>query len=494
MDLNGMTAAMYLRKSRPVDGVPPEEILRRQEATLDEFAERNGIRIVGRYREIKSGEHIYNRPEMVKLLEAVEAKRFQAVLCVSFDRLTRGDDFERGSILRTFKSSGALIVTPNETYDLSDSNSAFLTAIKGLIANYELNIGKERTRRGMIRAAKEGKHLSYPPYGYRKRYVDGKRSVMEIYEPEAAFVRMAFDLYASGVGCDLIAQRLTEAGARPRRAAMFFRGTVLKMIKNPVYTGKIVYNREQWTKRDGKLEVKIRPESEWVISDGLHAPIVDADTFNRCQEILKNRWRRPYFDGKIKNPLTGLIRCRKCGGLMQCIRSDSVYRLHCLKRGCVKSTHYDLVESRVIAALRETLSALEMEPDAPSEAAKASAEARLAEIGKAIDAGIRKKNKIYEYLEAEVYSVTEYHERMEAVNATLSALERQRTEAQAEIERLSRADGRRQAAEIRNVLDMYWDADGAGRNILLKSVVDVVWYAKDSGSGPQDFDLEIFLR
>ena len=176
------------------------------------------------------------------------------------------------------------------------------------------------------------------------------------------------------------------------------------------------------------------------------------------------------------------------------IQADGVYRLHCLTRGCSASSRFDLVESRVIGELRETLSALEMEPDAPTEAAKAAAESRLAEIGKAVGAETRRIERIYGAYEGGVYSAAEYRERMEAAKARLSALELRRDEARAELERLSNADGRRQAADIRTLLDAYNGADGAARNAMLKAVVDVILYGKAKGAEPGAFDIDIFLR
>lgn len=493
MDLKGMTAAMYLRKSRAEDGLDTAEILRRHRETLTEYAAREGVRVTETFQEVKSGESLYARPEMMRLLEAVEAGRFQAVLCMDIDRLSRGETRERGLIWSAFKASGTLIATPAKVYDLSEESDELMTELRGLFAHYELTKIKERTRRGMIRAAKEGCHLSYAPYGYRRKTVE-KRRTLEIYEPEAQFVRLAFDLYAAGKGCDAIATRLNELGARPRRADAFTRTTILKMIKNPVYAGKIVYNREQWTRKDGKIGVRIRPESEWVVSDGLHKPIVDAETFAGCQDILRSRWRQPYFDGGIKSPLAGLVRCRRCGKLMYRIQADGIQRLHCLTRGCSASSRFDLVESRVIGTLREMLLAREIAPDAPSEAAKAAAESRLAEIEKAIGAETRKRKRIYDAYENGAYDVDEYRGRMGEAKARLSALERQQDEARAELERLSNADGRRQAAALRTLLEAYQAADGAGRNALLKAVVDVIMYEKPKGAEPDGFDIEIFLH
>ena len=42
------------------------------------------------------------------------------------------------------------------------------------------------------------------------------------------------------------------------------------MLKNPAYIGKVQYNREQWSRKENRYLVKVRPESEWIVVDGIH--------------------------------------------------------------------------------------------------------------------------------------------------------------------------------------------------------------------------------
>ncbi len=490
VDLSGISAAMYLRKSRAEDGMDTAEILRRHRETLTEYAAREGIRVVEVFQEVKSGESLYNRPEMLRLLETVKSGCFGAVLCMDIDRLSRNDMVEYGKILEAFIDGNALIVTPSKTYNLSEESDKMMAELRGLFSRYELNQIKERTKRGMIRAAKEGCHLSYAPYGYVKSVV-GKKHTLAVNETEARFVRLAFDLYASGKGCSLIAGRLTELGARPRRTNVFTQTTVLKMIKNPVYIGKTIYNREHWTRKDGKLNVTIRPESEWICADGLHPPIIDMETWEKCQSVLKSRWRPAYFDGAVKSPLAGLVRCKRCGGRMQRRAIDGRHYLWCRTRGCCTSARFSDVEQAVISGLEEILIGLETEPDSDIEPAMAAAEARLAALESAMEAENQKKERLYDFLESGIYTKPVFLERMEKVSRTLDALESGKRDVLAEMDALKRKNAAQQAGGIRKLLDEYESADAPGRNALLQGIVDVIWYERPKGS--PDFSLDIFL-
>ncbi len=56
--------------------------------------------------------------------------------------------------------------------------------------------------------------------------------------------------------------------------------------------------------------------SEWQIIKNVHEPIIDRDTFENVQRILKNApVKRPNGDGVI-HPLSGLMFCKDCGAKM----------------------------------------------------------------------------------------------------------------------------------------------------------------------------------
>lgn len=486
MDLTGIDAAMYLRKSRAEDGMDTAEILRRHRETLTEYAARNGIRVTETYQEVVSGASLDERTEMRRLLEAVKAGRFRAVLCMDFDRLSRNETIERGIILSVFKASGTLIVTPGQVYDLSKESDELMAEIRGLFANYEYRKIRERMRRGVERSIKEGQFFATMPYGYRKRTIDGKHT-LEIYEPEARYVRMIFDWYKSGIGSDAIATRLNEAGARPRQADVFTRSAILNILKNPTYTGKAVWNKTRW---NGTWHISC-PESEWTVVEGLHPAIISQELFNECREIRKTRWLPDTIDRTIKSPLAGLVRCKRCGKYMQKRKNSGYYYLRCDRRHCSTLANYGDVERAVIEGLRDILYSFETESCGQSADVMKEAQERLAAVRKSLTAEKRKRTRLYDFLESGTYTETMFRERMKAADERIAALESRELEASQELETLANQDKEQQVSKIRTLLDEYENADAAGKNALLHSVVDVILYERN---GREPFTLEIFLR
>lgn len=113
----------YLRKSR-ADGENEtiEAVLERHEKILHEYAEKNGIDVseADIYREVVLGETIQDRPVINKLLTRIQNEDIKGVLVVEPQRLSRGDLSDCGTIIRAFRYTDTLIVTPTKTYDLSE--------------------------------------------------------------------------------------------------------------------------------------------------------------------------------------------------------------------------------------------------------------------------------------------------------------------------------------------------------------------------------------
>ena len=172
---------VYLRKSRSDDPLlSVEEVLARHEAMLDEWAEKylgEKIPEKNKYREIVSGETIADRPEIQTILKKIESPKIKAVLIVEVQRLSRGDLEDAGRIIKLFRFTNTLVITPQKTYDLKDEydRDSFERELKR--GNEFLEYTKKIMGRGTLRSVSEGNYVgSIPPYGYNKIFVtEGKR-------------------------------------------------------------------------------------------------------------------------------------------------------------------------------------------------------------------------------------------------------------------------------------------------------------------------------
>ena len=494
-----MDAAEYLRKSRMEEGMDTEEVLAKHRQALAQYAAKNDIHIIESYCEVRSGESLYARPEMLRLLEDVEAGKYDAVLVMDLDRLSRGRMKDQGIILDAFKESGTLIITPEKTYDLSDEIDDELAEFKTFMSRREYKIINKRLRRGLQQSIKSGCYVANAPYGYKRTTID-RKPTLEIYEPEANFVRMIFQLYLQGFGCVSIARHVNSLGARPHRSSEFSRSSIAKILTNPTYAGKIVWDQKKHIRKGARGNDKhitiYQPKEKWTIVDGLHPAIIDPETFATAQAIMAKKYYPSKNDGTVHSPLAGLVKCDRCGRNMQRMsgRTKIPYLL-CNTKGCCAGAKFEYVEDTVLDQLRMMLEELEMgKPTDNSTQIAATAEASLSSIRRELTAAAGQKARLYELLELGEYDIPTFRERMGAVKAKIDDLTKREAAIEATLAEITQARPKEQAAKIRAVLDAYDTSDAPHKNAMLKSIINTIWYNKEKKTKPSDFTLRIDLK
>ncbi len=296
---------VYLRKSRSDDPLlTVEEVLEKHEAILNEWAE---IHLDGeipeenRLREVVSGETIADRPEMQKLLKAIESPKIKAVLTVEVQRLSRGDLEDAGRLIKLFRYTNTLIITPQRTYNLSNEYDRDFFERELKRGNEFLEYQKKIMQRGTLLSVSQGNYVgSVPPYGYDKALVtDGKRKYPTLVpnEEQANAVVMIFDLFCNyDYGMSEICTRLTDMGVKPPKGEYWMPNTIRNILTNQHYIGKIKWNTRKTVKSIENSEiVKSRPkakEGDYLVFDGKHKPLVTEELFCTAQNRLGKSSRK----------------------------------------------------------------------------------------------------------------------------------------------------------------------------------------------------------
>ena len=318
----------YLRKSQSDDPLlTVEEVLEKHERKLDEWDMQHlGVLVPeeNRFREVVSGETIKERPEFNKVLRLIESPKYKAVKVVEPQRLTRGDLEDIGRLMKLLKHTNTYVITPERVYDLRDEYdwTAIETELKR--GNDYLNYYKKIQKRGRLLSVSQGNYIaSVPPYGFDKIKVkDGKKECPTLKEnPEQAnIVRMIFDMYGNqGMGRTAIAYRLDELGVKPPKGKQWAPTAIKEMLKNVHYIGKVKWNwRPVVTIVEDSEFKKTRPQGnveEYLVYEGRHEGIIDKELFDRVQERIGNN-HRATSRVKLRNPLAGIMFCRKCGKIV----------------------------------------------------------------------------------------------------------------------------------------------------------------------------------
>ncbi len=493
-----MITAIYLRKSRADrQDEAVGDTLQRHRETLLSLAEDRGDTVAAVYEEVVSGDSLYSRPEMLRLLEDVSAGKYEAVLCMDIDRLGRGGMSDQGIILDAFKNSGTRIVTPRKVYDLNNELDEEYTEFETFLARRELKLIKRRMQRGIRKTVDEGGYLANAPYGYRKTVID-KRPSLEVVPEEGEVVRLIFELYvAHGVGTPSIAETLNAMGAVPRRGGRFSRSTVRFILRNPVYTGTVVWNRNRrQRKNDGTVRTLPNPPEKWVVTPGKHPALVSEALFEKAQKRLNRSPGGARYDGSCQNPLAGLIFCSNCGRKMQRQHRAAAGKpptLLCTKKRCMVSSPMEQVLRAVAEGLRPQTAAVRLVQEPAEPPGSACLEKLAAALEKEQDQRRRQKQTLCGLLERGVYDEETFRERA----SLLDRLERETAE--------QLADCRRQIARLRQscpskerqeqrLCDLLPECSPGAANLLFKALVDRIDYYKKEPWIPGGFLLVVALK
>ena len=351
----------YFRKSRTDDPtLSVEEVLSKHETILDEWAERNLGAIIpeeNKYREVVSGETIADRPEVQKILKLIESPKIKAILIVEVQRLSRGDLEDAGRLIKLIRYTNTLVITPMKTFDLKDEYDRDMFERELKRGNEFLEYQKKIMGRGRLLSVSQGNYISpIPPYGYDKIFIqEGKRKcpTLAINEEQANVVRMIFDMYVNqDMPFHRIATTLTDLGIKPLVRKYWSAATILAMITNPHYIGKVRWNFRKTVVviEDGEIK-KTNPmakDGDYILYDGKHPAIISNELFELAQQ-KRGSTPRVTSKNKITNPLAGILYCQ-CGKAMIYRAPNRKYpRLHCTEqvychtRSCVFSDMMDFI-------------------------------------------------------------------------------------------------------------------------------------------------------
>ena len=230
--------AIYLRKSRKdmeLEAMGEGETLARHHARLLNLAARNDIhpdQIVV-YKELVSADSIEERPEMLRLLNDVYAKKYRAVLVTEVERLARGNTTDQGVVASAFEATSTSIMTEVKTYDPNSEADQNYFEFGLFMSRQEYKTIKRRLVAGKYQSFKEGNYLlPQRVFGYKIIRTSKKDRTLEIIPEEAKIVKMIFDWYTEERrSTDWIAQQLTLMKVPTiKKKPEWNRGTVRDML------------------------------------------------------------------------------------------------------------------------------------------------------------------------------------------------------------------------------------------------------------------------
>jgi site-specific DNA recombinase len=287
-------AVVYIRVSS--DRQIENTSLDGQERACKDFCHKHGWKVTKLFREEGESAKTAERPRFQEMLRYCKAAtpRPSFVVFYAVDRFARSAH-DHHVVKRHLASVGVLL--RSATQPLGESpTEALMEGLLSQFAQFDNAVRAERSTNGMKARLSSGSWPFKAPIGYMNaKTASGKTLVPDAERAphvREAFIRFATGLYTKGE----VREHVTIMGLRTRSGAKVSPETFRRLLENPIYTG--VLNVETW-------------EGEHV---ACFDPLVDRETFNHVQHILKGL--RPHIIPNQRNhpgfPLRAFVRCGGC--------------------------------------------------------------------------------------------------------------------------------------------------------------------------------------
>lgn len=279
----------------------------------------------------------FDRPKFKEMIADIEAGIIDTVITKDLSRLGR-ERLGVGHYTEIYfpEHNVRYIALLDNIDTYFDAGMNDMAPFKGVINDMYVRDISKKIRSSLIERKKAGNFLGVTaPYGYQKD--PNNKFHLIINEKEAKVVKRVFKLYLEGNGLTRIAQILTKDGipvpgesrdiGKTRRTALYSswkQTTIRRILDNRVYLGELVQFKRRKINYKSKRRITV-PEEERYICRGTHEAIIDEESFNAVQNILKKN--KSFKGSKHDYLFKGLLFCSECGA-----RLNVTYSNYALKR------------------------------------------------------------------------------------------------------------------------------------------------------------------
>ena len=265
-----------------------------------------------------SGTQTLKREEFNRMIADAKEGKIDLIITKSISRFAR-NTLDTLKYVRMLKEKNVAIKFEEENINTLTMEGELLLTVLSSVAQQEVENISQNVKKGLKMKMQRGELVGFNKcLGY---HYDYQTKVLSINEEEAKIIRYIFNRYLLGLGCDLIAKELTEKGIKTvNNGDTWSSSTIGGIIKNEKYKGDVILGKTYTLNPITKRRMKNKGEEDSYFIKDHHEPIIDRETWDRCNEIMKKR-RRPGREASDENGIivrkyafSGVCSCGFCGG------------------------------------------------------------------------------------------------------------------------------------------------------------------------------------
>ena len=321
-----LITALYPRLSHEDELQGESNSISNQKRILETYAKQNGFSNLRWYTDDGYSGANFQRPGFQAMLADIEAGKVGTVIVKDMSRLGR-NYLQVGMYTEMiFPQKGARFIAINDGVDSAQGENDF-APLRNIFNEWLVRDTSKKIKAVKRSKGMSGKPItSKPVYGY---LMDEDENFI-IDEEAAPVVRQIYSLCLAGNGPTKIARMLTEqqiptpgtleyrrTGStrryHPGYECKWATNTVVHLLENREYTGCLVNFKTEKPSYKLKHSIENPPEKQAVFENH-HEPIIDRETWERVQELRKQRKRPNRYDEV--GLFSGILFCADCGSVM----------------------------------------------------------------------------------------------------------------------------------------------------------------------------------
>lgn len=470
------------------------------------------------YEEVVSGDSISERPKIQELLKRIEDSNVKGVWVIDVQRLCRGDLGDQDKIIKTFKYTNTLILTPEKEFNLQNPADEEYLIDKLSYSRKEYNNIKKRLTEGRKDSVRNGCFISgVCAYGYERYKLKGQKGwSLRIVEEQAEIVRLIFKLCLDGKGTYEIATYLNSLSIPSPRNSIWRKNGIREMLHNETYTSQVTYGKRQQVKiiQNGILKTKTVRQKEYTTFNAKHEAIISIEDFNLVQEKLKTcSTKYVKAEKELKNPLAGILRCSECKNVMarrpnsstsyysksakKRISYESKDLVYCTHKCSTVSHTLEYVEELLINSLKEWLvqnKKILKEYEQNHSSIVNEVTNTLAILENNLSKEQAKLERLRDFLEDGIYDKKTYLERSKVIETSINSIKEQMTKITTENEELKLEKVKSLIPKVEFCINEYYNMSIKEKNEMLHSILEKVMYTKHKIKKNSDLKLDLYMK